>query len=170
MIPEEYLVVEARINKELDNLRELEEELSGYKLFPKVATRSVGGFALTDTAVCRMTGSVLHDYYVAVENIFKVIAARIDRTVPSGESWHREILEQMTLEIPGVRPPVVARETARKLDELRAFRHVFRNVYGFNLSPERIRELLVQLPEVSSLLKRDVSRFKERMRKVLDLP
>ncbi|MGQ9533510.1 MAG: ribonuclease toxin HepT-like protein [Desulfotomaculales bacterium] len=169
MIPEEYLVVEARIAKELDNIRQLEEELSGYKLFPRIATSSVGGFALTDSAVCRITGSILHDYYVAVENIFKVVAGRIDRTVPSGEYWHKEILEQMTLEVPGVRPPVVAPETARKLDELRAFRHVFRNVYGFNLSPEKIRELLVQLPEVSSLFKRDLGRFKERMRKALYL-
>lgn len=105
MIPEEYLVVEARIARELDNIRQLEEELSGYKLFPRIATSAVGGFALTDSAVCSITGSILHDYYVAVENVFKVVAGRIDRTVPSGEYWHQEILEQMTLEVPGVRPP-----------------------------------------------------------------
>lgn len=169
MIPEEYLVIEARIKKELDNIKQLEDELSKYNLFPKITASSIGGFALTDNAVCRITGSILHDYYVVFENIFKVIAARIDKTVLSGDQWHKELLEQMTLEISGVRPLLISPETAKKLDQLRAFRHLFRNVYGFNLSPEKIKELLSQLPKLSLLFKHDISLFMEKMRKLLGL-
>lgn len=167
MIPEEYLVIEARVKKELENIKQLENELSKYNLFPKITSSFVGGFSLTDNAVCRITGSILHDYYVAAENIFKVIAARVDKTTLSGEQWHKELLEQMTLEISGLRPRLLSPETARRLDQLRAFRHLFRNVYGFNLSPEKIKELLIQLPELSSLFKHDVYLFMEKMRALL---
>jgi len=43
----------------------------------------------------------------------------------------------MTLSIPEVRPPVLSKETAKMLDEFRSFRHVFRNVYGFNLASDK---------------------------------
>ena len=36
MIPEEYLVIEARVKKELENIKQLENELSKYNLFPKI--------------------------------------------------------------------------------------------------------------------------------------
>lgn len=168
MILEEYLVAEARIKKEMENIKNLENELERLGLFPAVTVTSVGGFDLADSAACRLIGSILHDYYVAVENIFKIVAVRIDKTeMFSGERWHKELLEQMTVEVPGIRPPLLSSEAAVLLDKLRAFRHVFRNVYGFNLSPEKIRELLVQLPQTSALLKRDLSLFTEKMRKSL---
>ena len=161
MIPEEYLVVEARIKKELQNIKRLENELSEYKLFPLITASSIGGFALTDNAACRIAGSILHDYYSAAENIFKAVAVRIDKTIVTGEQWHKELLEQMTLGISGVRPPLIRSETAGKLDRLRAFRHVFR------LAPEKIRELLTDMPELSGLLKKDLAAFEKKMRKLL---
>ena len=167
MIPEEYLVVEARIKKELENIKRLEDELSEYKLFPLITASSIGGFALTDNAACRIAGSILHDYYSAAENIFKAVAVRIDKTIVTGEQWHKELLEQMTLGISGVRPPLIRSETAVKLDRLRAFRHVFRNIYGFSLAPEKIRELLTDMPELSGLLKKDLAAFEKKMRKLL---
>jgi uncharacterized protein YutE (UPF0331/DUF86 family) len=165
--PEEYLVIEARMKKELGNLKQLENELAGYRLFPGIAATGVGGFDFADSAACRIIGSILHDYYTAVENIFKVVATRIDKSNLSGEQWHKELLEQMTLEVPGVRPPLITRETARKLDQLRAFRHIFRNIYGFNLSPEKIKELLSRLPEVSGVFKREFNSFVDKMRKLI---
>lgn len=61
MSPEEYLVIEARMKKELGNLKQLEDELAGYRLFPGIATTGVGGFDLADSAACRIIGSILHD-------------------------------------------------------------------------------------------------------------
>jgi len=95
------------------------------------------------------------------------VAVRIDKTLVTGEQWHKELLEQMTLGISGVRPPLIRSETAVKLDRLRAFRHVFRNIYGFSLAPEKIRELLTDMPELSGLLKKDLASFEKKMRKLL---
>ncbi len=46
-----------------------------------------------------------------------------------------------------------------KLDKYRAFRHVFRNVYGYNLDVERIKELLLELPETVDLFTEDIKNF-----------
>lgn len=50
---------------------------------------------------------------------------------------------------------------------MRAFRHIFRNIYGFNLSPEKIKELLSRLPEVSGVFKREFNSFVDKMRKLI---
>jgi len=70
VIPEEYLVIEARVKKELENIKQLENELSKYNLFPKITASFVGGFALTDNAVCRIIGSMFkHDIFLFMEKM-----------------------------------------------------------------------------------------------------
>ncbi len=39
--------------------------------------------------------SVLHSFYNGIENIFLSIAKKIDKNVPSGTQWHRDLLVQM---------------------------------------------------------------------------
>lgn len=39
--------------------------------------------------------SVLHSFYNGVESIFIIIAKEIDGAVPTGDRWHRDLLEQM---------------------------------------------------------------------------
>ena len=166
---EEYLLVEARIARERANLANLERELAGYGLYPRITAKTVGGFPLQDTAVARIVGSILHDYYAAAENIFRDVAAKIDKSIPQGEQWHKALLEQMTLEVPGLRPPVVSSATAEKLDYYRALRHVFSNVYGFHLSLDRMKDLLERLSDVSAALAEDLDRFVRQMRSALGI-
>jgi hypothetical protein len=87
----------------------------------------------------------LHSYYSGVERIFEDIARTIDRTLPESADWHQRLLVQMSIEIPGVRPAVLDRNTRMSLDEFRAFRHVVRNVYAFNFRPNRLQELVQDL-------------------------
>jgi hypothetical protein len=169
MIPEKYLLLEARIRKEAANLERLERELARYNLFPRIQADSLGGFSLTDEASLRIVGSILHDYYTAAEKIFRIIARDIDCFIPTGEQWHKELLDQMTLEVPGLRPAMLDSKTAASLDELRAFRHVFRNIYGFSLDAGKIRQLLENLPGLSGDLKKDLHLFILRMRHLLGL-
>jgi len=169
MIPEKYLLLEARISKEVANLERLERELARYNLFPKIQADSLGGFSLTDEASLRIVGSILHDYYTAIEKIFRIVARDIDCSVPAGEQWHKELLDQMTLEVPGLRPALLDGKTAKNLDEFRAFRHVFRNIYGFSLDPDKIHQLLEGLPGLAGDFKKDIHLFILRMRHLLGL-
>lgn len=81
----------------------------------------------------------LHSFYSGVERLFELIARHVDRSQPSGETWHRDPLNQMATDIPDARPAVISQDTAVALDEFRRFRHLVRNVYTFNLVPEKKR-------------------------------
>ncbi|HME54933.1 MAG TPA: hypothetical protein VKM55_22195 [Candidatus Lokiarchaeia archaeon] len=95
-----------------------------------------------DELELRLYGSFLHDFYTCVERIMREIAAGIDGEVPQGESWHSDLLEQMALEIPGVRMAILSTTTKEELHEFLRFRHVFRNVYGFELNWDKIKTLM----------------------------
>ncbi len=51
----------------------------------------------------------------------------------------------MTLDVPEVRPAVLQRDAAERLDEYRKFRHRIRNIYASNLDPERMAHLVTGL-------------------------
>lgn len=84
----------------------------------------------------------LHDFYSALERLFLQIAKVVDRAVPEGERWHRDLLEQMCLSMPALRPPVLQASTASQLDEYLRVRHVVCNDYSFQIHPQRVVQLV----------------------------
>ena len=76
-----------------------------------------------------------------------------------GERWHSELLNQMTLDLPSVRPPVIAKAIAAQLDDYRRFRHLIRNIYATNLDPDRIEALVAALPSAWSRVRQDLLAF-----------
>ncbi len=98
----------------------------------------------------------MHDYYSCLEKILIHVAVDIDNTLPKGEDWHKKLLQQMTWDITDARPSVLSKTTAFKLNDLRGFRHVFRNIYGFNIHPEKIIKALNNLSEISLNVKSDI--------------
>lgn len=76
-----------------------------------------------------------------------------------GEEWHSELLHQMTLDIPGLRPPVITAHTEKKLREYLGFRYLFRKRYGFELDWKKMKRLLVKIPQVLSNLEKEVEVF-----------
>lgn len=65
----------------------------------------------------------------------------------------------MALEIQDVRPAVLSETTLDLLEEYLWFRHLVRNVYSFNLLPEKVQSLVERLPEVFDQTTQDVSSF-----------
>ena len=159
MKPESYLVVQARIAKERENLDGLLNQMSGHGIYPEVQAETMGGFRLCDNEALRIIGSMLNDFYTFVENIAKTVAARVDGGIPGGDDWHRELLEQMSLPIPGLRPPLLSGDTVALLNKFRAFRHVFRNIYGFRLDAERTLEQVRGLHRTVLALNSDLDQF-----------
>lgn len=72
---------------------------------------------------------LLENFYTAIEDIMLRIASKIDKSLPSGEKWHKDLLFRMALRIPEVRPPVFNHQLCEKLDDFRRFRHRSRHVY-----------------------------------------
>jgi len=89
----------------------------------------------------------LHGFYSWVERLFELIARHVDRDLDlvTGETWHQDLLQRMTKDIQE-RPALISGESASMLDELRRFRHLLRNIYTFNLVPEKMKPLVSSLP------------------------
>lgn len=135
---ERYAVVASRIRQELAEL-------------PHVVARAQRAMAAAHHAdedadlFVDAAALNLHDFYAGLERLLGQIATLIDRSMPSGHDWHRELLRQMTTEIAGLRPAVVSAETAKLLDEYLRFRHVVRNIYAFEFDSEQIERLVREL-------------------------
>ena len=160
MTKKEIGLLKARITEELDNINRLTEELVSRGIISDLKCDEQKILVLSeDSFMLRAIGSIIHDFYVAVENLFELIGIEIDGAIPKGDNWHLQLIKQMTLEIEGIRPFFISRESMLKLDKYRAFRHVFRNVYGFNLDADRLKELLLDLNNTIELLTKDIGQF-----------
>ena len=81
-------------------------------------------------------GYILHSFYNGCENIFNSIARFFENDL-GPQSWHKDLLKRMNLEIPGIRPKLIYEELYRLSDDFRAFRYKFRYLYSFGLDWER---------------------------------
>jgi hypothetical protein len=93
MTQKQFAVIVARIKEELANISCLQDELArkGFlKQKQKIRKLRPGS---PDSFTLRGIGSVLHDFYVAVEKVLEIIAREIDEKLPSGGDWHRELLK-----------------------------------------------------------------------------
>jgi hypothetical protein len=93
-------------------------------------------------------GYTLHNIYNLLESYFLRVSKFFENSLDP-LSWHRDLIQHMMLDIEGVRPALLDRELAGRIDELRSFRHVFRNIYQSELDPKRVE--LVQQPLDSTL-------------------
>jgi hypothetical protein len=73
--------------------------------------------------------------------------------LPKGDDWHIQLLRRMSTDIPDVRPPVISQDLERDLSEYLRFRHLFRNIYGFDLRWALLDRLFRRLP----ITERDVA-------------
>jgi hypothetical protein len=103
---ESYIVLAGRIRKEVDNLERLVARA-------KRAMDTARGNPQDMDLYIDSASLNLHDVYSGLERVFKQIAATVDGNVPSSPEWHRELLEQMGLDLPQVRPPVLSDSTLR---------------------------------------------------------
>lgn len=136
------------IEAELEALQRLVEE---YHQMPAGEARHL----------LRARASIFHDFYTAVERVFARIARELDGGLPAGEQWHRDLLLDMTLVLDEIRPAVISAEPRSSLGAFLSFRHLFRNVYGFNLDPDRLGTL-------AALFERTAARFRAEMTAFLD--
>lgn len=100
----------------------------------------------------------LHGLYTGLEKLFALIASEVDRQVPAGANWRRDLLRQLA-EDRAIRPAVIGASTVSSLDELRRFRHLVRNAYNLELVPERVAVLMEGLAEKWAILRAELDAF-----------
>ncbi|MDP3177726.1 MAG: hypothetical protein Q8M76_07470 [Spirochaetaceae bacterium] len=108
------------------------------RLVEKAALRSSGS-SWADELDLMVVGASLHGLFNAFEAYFLRIAKFFENNVDQ-QSWHRDLLDRMTFEIPDVRPALITdRLLVERIDELRRFRHVFRNLYKTRLTASKLK-------------------------------
>ena len=151
MIPR-YQLLQSRI---LAELRELERTQAAVWRQWQASLR----VAIDQDVYINSVALNLHSFYSGLERIFEMIAGQIDGGKLEGRDWHTELLRQMTLDLPGVRPPVLDRRSAEQLDELRSFRHLVRDIYAANLVPQRMQPMVEMLPDLWLDVRRQLEAF-----------
>ena len=122
----------------------------------------------TDELDWAALGYTIHNIYNALESYFLRISRFFENDLPPS-IWHRELVERMTIEIEGLRPRLLDSSLAQDIHELRAFRHVFRNIYGTRLDPERTRIVQNRVPSALTAFRRAHARFVTELRAVAEM-
>lgn len=114
----------------------------------------------------RAKASILHDFYTGVEHIFTKVASELNGGIPNTPQWHTDLLRDMCLNLEEIRPPLITVKLRDALMPFLRFRHFFRNMYGFDLDPTRIDELVDAFPGVLEQLKSEIGSFTVWLRKM----
>ncbi len=140
----------AQVNVELEQLDEL---LATYRRLLKRCETSA-----PDEIELAALAAMLHSLYNGVENLLKRIAVEAGEGLPSGEVWHRRLLDQMA-EASEVRPAVLSEELRTRLRLYLDFRHVFRHSYTFDLRWDKMRPLVLYCEETVAALRESLETF-----------
>jgi uncharacterized protein YutE (UPF0331/DUF86 family) len=105
----------------------------------------------------------VHNVYNGIEDILLSIAKDVDRSTPTGEFFHQDLLDQMASGIAGKRPPIFDRELYDLLSELKAFRHLVRHKYGVELKPEGVVANLQRVQTAFPLLVKSIQALESYM-------
>ena len=101
----------------------------------------------------------IHNYYNAVEDLLRIVAAAFENNIQDASRWHSELIDRMTMDIERVRPRFLSDETAQLLHRLRSFRHFFRHAYRVTLDGDEIQINVGRVRQVHALLLADVAAF-----------
>ena len=146
--------------KALKEARRIRDELRQVETIVSHSEDDWKKFVLTgDDAYLKAVAYDLHGFYTGIERIFESVVDTVDGRFPKGESWHKDLLLQIGKEIDGVRPALLSEVTLGLLDQYMRFRHRIRNIYSFNLIPERIKTLVEDLPEVFQRVNSEILDF-----------
>lgn len=121
-------------------IAELEADVRDYRVLLKENQRAFERITkgANDPLDWAALGYTIHNLYGVIENYCLRIAKFFENGLGQ-DLWHKELLRRMTLAIGDLRPALLDEEAFLLIDELRSFRHLFRNLYARPLDPERMR-------------------------------
>jgi hypothetical protein len=113
------------------------------------------------------SAALLETFYSGIEKALTRIAGTIGG-LPEGHAWHRRLLEDSTLNLPKLRPPILSESTIKFLEPYLAFRHRFRNLYLFDLDAKLVAPLLDTVDVAWKSTSRDLSAFADTLTELAD--
>jgi len=127
---------------------------------PLIARTSEPELPVIETAAaCTM----LHSFYTETEKILKLVALDVDKKLPSSESWHRDLLSQMTAATK-MRPAVITPDLVTRLAELLAFRHLFRGASIALMRWDKLSPLVAKVDGLHKEIVQELNQFQRFLR------
>ena len=109
---------------------------------------------------------ILGNYYTCMETLFLRVSQTFENHL-NRESWHRELLSKMVLEIPGERAALLSEISYQASGELLRFRHFKRYYLEFDYDWDRLELVEKKFAILRPSLKADFDRFAQFLKQLL---
>ena len=96
--------------------------------------------------------ALLHNFYNGIENIIKQIFMSKGIAMPSGLSWHKDLLAS------AFGNEIISEELTGELKKFLVFRHFFSHAYALDLYPDKMEPLVVAAPLVFDQFRDEVGK------------
>jgi hypothetical protein len=123
----------------MENIERTLDEIPEAARCPSLSTLELAGVA-----------ALLHNLYNGVENVLKQIVQAQGTPMPTGDSWHRDLLSL------AADRHVISRETLDALKPYLAFRHFFSHAYALDLQAPLMEELVANARSVLRRFQKDL--------------
>lgn len=140
---------------------EIRRDLEAIAGAQQLVTEELGRVGPEGPSVPQLAFSAFHieRIYSTREAALARVARMLDRRIPAGVTWHIELLRQITMPVPEVRPAVLGTATAEGLEDLLRFRHFVRHAYRVDLDWQRLQPLVAGLAVTLDRVRNDLQRF-----------
>lgn len=128
-------------------------------IFIKIEQRRTGEGAVNLESLAYQ----LHNLYCAFEDLFKIIAQFFENHIEDKSKYHRELLWRMKISIEGIRPALLSKTSYKLLDSLRAFRHVFRHAYSYELDQQKVAIIVEDVLKLKDLYQKELDHFLKQL-------
>ena len=136
-----------------DEIKNIDDLLSEYEMLFNLAKQQY-----PDSVETMALASIVHSFYNGLENIFKIIAKRVDSYVPKPPAWHTDLLAYMG-ETTENRKPVLQKTTLSGLHEYLGFRHFFRHSYTNKVEWAKLQPLVDDIHNIWGNVKSEIEVF-----------
>ena len=100
-----------------------------------------------------MWHTLIHNFYNGIENIVKQVFQAKSLKIPTGESWHQNLL------LTAVEEKIISQQLVDELKVYLAFRHFVIHAYALDLQPQRIEPLATNIIKVFGEFKSEISKI-----------